>query len=167
MLELKAEREVRVIGQRLLAELDVVGRDELAVLPASALGEAVAETGGVGGAQGDGAGTVGMGHRDVAAVEAVAPRTPAHRLAEFLVDVGRQFLTCHAAEDHRGDVRSRRRVGIAFARSGPERHAERGAVDVTDILSLGSLERLGRAADDAGGRRPFSVMSGRHAEQVA
>ena len=112
---------MRIVRRRLVAQRDVVGRHELLVVPFAVVQQAIAKAQRVGGMDGDAAGAVGVRHREVAAMQAIAPRPPAHRLGEPLVDVVLQLHPGDMPQHDRGDVRRGRGIGVARAGIGPER----------------------------------------------
>lgn len=125
VLELEAKRSMRVVGEHLVAEGDVLRGDDLLACPLAAACEAVGKAHGIGGMKRGAARAIGVGHQKVAALEAVVPRTPALRLGEARVNVLPKLHARDAAQDHRGDMWGGRRVRIPLARIAPERCSQR------------------------------------------
>ena len=107
-----------------------------------------------------------MRHFEVATLEAVTPRAPAHRPGEALVDVILQLHARDMAQHDGGDVRRWGRIRVAAAGVRPQRALERGLVEVADVLSRLGVEREGPAHHDGGRRLAFAVVAGGHAEQL-
>ena len=96
---------MRIEWRGLVTQGDVVGGNELLVLPFAVVQQAIGEAQGVGGVQGDAAGAVGVGHREAVAVQTVTPGAPPHRLGETHADVILQFHLRDMPQDDRGDMR--------------------------------------------------------------
>ena len=108
VLKHQAERAVRIKGRWLIEQGDIVGGDDLPVVPPTAAQQAVGEAQGVGRVKGGASRAVGVRHDVVAATQAVRPRSPALRLGEARVDVVRQLHPGDMPQDDRRDVRRRR-----------------------------------------------------------
>ena len=110
---------------------------------------------------------VGVGHEKIAPVQTVIPRFPAHGIAQTGADEILQFHTGKIAQHQRGDVRGRRGIRITFARPTPKRDVQRGAVEITDILTRDGFEGLGFAIGDGGRRLPLAPVTGAHAKEMS
>ena len=105
VLELEAERAMRIVGRRFIAQRDVFLRHELGVAPFAVVQQAVTKTGCIGRMQGDASGSVRVRHVVISTVQAVAPCAPAHGLRQPLANVILQFHSRDMPQHDRGDVR--------------------------------------------------------------
>ncbi|MEK0447379.1 MAG: hypothetical protein RLZZ399_2700 [Verrucomicrobiota bacterium] len=166
VFEHEAVGSVGIEGERFVAEGDVVGGNELLVFPTAIPEEAIGEAEGVGGMDGDAAGAVSVVHEGLAAVEAKAPRAPAHGSGESGLDKVWELHAGDISEDHGGDVGGRGGIGVSRSGFGPEGDFEAGGVDVTEVLAWNRLERNHFASDDSWGSA-FAVVPGGHAQELA
>ena len=89
-------------------------------------------------------------HGKASAVQTISPRSPAHRFSQALIDIILQLHAGDVPKHDRRNVRGGRGVGIAGTCVRPQNGADRGSVQVVNVLAGSRLEWDDLAMHDAG-----------------